>query len=162
MNSANKFLYHVNKLSNSRAYSDLKSKCKTLSEIYKTKPEQFGSPTPKNSIDPGAFANELINYALPKCAPPKLIPPDPCPFSISTPINSSEKKNENFHEKFFLATNLPKPPSPPVILCPCPPPPKLPPDCPRVSKIATNSLQDSKPDFPSPRPNYRSSKFWKR
>nr|XP_033321990.1 vegetative cell wall protein gp1-like [Megalopta genalis] len=67
-------------------------------------------------------------YGPAKCAKPKFVAPRPCPEAPKDPQDCSELGRK---DEVCVPPPLPKPPSEPVVLCPCPPPPKLHPgDCP--------------------------------
>lgn len=66
---------------------------------------------------------EKIDYSKTKCEPPKLMELGPCP---TPPLSLSEKQDRTAGTVGKrLSLSLPKPPSAPVVLCTCRPPPKL-------------------------------------
>lgn len=65
-------------------------------------------------------------YGPAKCPPPKFVSPKPCPTLKTGSKEQTKRRSPGESEKqVCVPPPLPKPPTKPVILCPCPPPPKL-------------------------------------
>ena len=98
-----------------------------------------------------ARVGEKQVYPPPRCPPPKIIQPQPCP-QASVIRESCEEKDMEVSKR---PNPLPKPPSKPVVLCPCPPPPKLPPgSCPCVQEGRMLHPSGDPPPPCPPKPKY--------
>lgn len=97
------------------------------------------------------YVHEKIDYTKLKCPTPKFEKLCPCPSPAANDYH--EEENDDEKAKRLLA-ELPKPPTGPVILCQCAPPPKLPPGaCPCAS--ATRDTQSADPTIPcAPKTKY--------
>lgn len=99
-----------------------------------------------------------MTYTKVTCAPPKFVKPESCPPVHEDDTIYTEIKQPNARKKkiCFSPAPLPKPPYPPVILCPCPPPSKVHPgSCPKyeAKKIVKKPLVQScrlKKKYPCP------------
>lgn len=92
-----------------------------------------------------------MEYKKVTCSPPKFTKPKPCPpiehFQKDDKSDMETKQKFNARKKQICAPPpLPKPPYAPIVLCPCPPPPKLHPgSCPRYEITAINKRPTMKP-----------------
>lgn len=108
-----------------------KEKKKQKPETEKKAPACKKTCLPIGKCDlPRTVPPPKMEYAKVTCPPPKFIKPKPCPpvehFRKDDTSDMETRQAFNVRKKQICAPPpLPKPPYAPIVLCPCPPPPKV-------------------------------------
>lgn len=120
----------------------------------KKKKDCFESCIPPGKCDmPQVPRPPKMVYGPAVCPPPKFVSPKPCPDMPEQLVEPCVEIRPVRKREICVPPPLPKPPTDPVVLCPCPPPPKLHPgDCPcydlKVEKKTKPTLPPCKPKEP--------------